>query len=200
MERRLHGSDGDLLARFDSVREVMERFDALEGWQLTPTGERLRQIFNESDLFVSLSVGEGLLDDLGPADLAALVSCLTHEHRGSDRPPPPRLPTRELQSRYGELQSIWRNLTRVEQSLGLPPTREPSDGFAVPARLWCGGMDLGTCVGDDLSGGDFVRNSRNLVDLLTQIATVTSGRTAASARTAAQSIGRDVVLGAGGLS
>ncbi len=196
-QRRIHASRGDLVGRFEAVRSVLEGFAHLQGWSLTASGRRLRSIFHESDLLVSLAVEHAVFEDLGAADLASIVSCLTHEHRGGDRPPPPRLPTRELQARFDELRTLWRRISAREEELSLPATREPSAGFSVPARLWCSGADLRSCLDDDLSGGDFVRNARNLVDLLTQIATVSAGETAAAASLAADIMGRDVVLGAG---
>lgn len=195
--RRIDSSDSDLLERFDAVREALAHFDHLDGWELTAAGRRLRSIFHESDLLVSIAIGAGILDDLEPHDLAAMVSCFSHEHRGSDRPPPPRLPTRELQGRFDDLRSLWRQLSGKEAALALPETREPSAGFSVPARLWCSGASLGNCLDDDLSGGDFVRSARNLVDLLTQVAQVAGRDTASAAATAAEVIGREVVLGGG---
>lgn len=195
--RRIDSNDSDLLERFDAVRSAMEHFGHLDGWLLTAAGRRLRTIFHESDLLISIAIGTGILDGLEPHDLAAMVSCFTHEHRGSDRPPPPRLPTRELQGRFGELRSLWRQVSTQEANLALPETREPSAGFSVPARLWCSGASLGNCLDDDLSGGDFVRNARNLVDLLSQVAQVAARDTASAAATAADVIGRDVVLGGG---
>lgn len=195
--RRIDSNDNDLLERFDAVRSAMESFGHLDGWRLTTAGRRLRSIFHESDLLISIAIGAGTLDGLEPHDLAAMVSCFTHEHRGGDRPPPPRLPTRELQDRFGELRSLWRQLSAQEADLTLPETREPSAGFATPARLWCSGAGLGNCLDDDLSGGDFVRNARNLVDLLSQIAQVAAHDTASAAAEASAAIGRDVVLGGG---
>ncbi|MCZ7630087.1 MAG: hypothetical protein M5U19_14020 [Microthrixaceae bacterium] len=190
-------SNADLLERLDAVRHALEHFDHLDGWRLTAAGRRLRSIFHESDLLVSISIGSDLLEGLDPPDLAAMVSCFTHEHRGSGRPPPPRLPTRGLQDRFGELRSLWRRLSTQEAGLALPVTPEPSAGFATAARMWCSGAGLGICLDDDLSGGDFVRNARNLVDLLSQVAGLGSPGTASAAAAAADVISRDVVLGSG---
>ena len=88
--------------------------------------------------------------------------------------------------------------TRAERALGLPETREPSAGFAWPAHRWTSGAALGDSLEEDMSGGDFVRNARQLIDVLRQVAEVTGGATGATAREASDLLRRDVVEAGGG--
>ena len=48
----------------------------LDGWSLTPEGERLARVYHESDLLVAECLERGLLDGLDPPGLAGLVSLL----------------------------------------------------------------------------------------------------------------------------
>ena len=191
-EKQLRKRDTDIVSRFDSIRSVLERHDHIENWSLTSGGRRLRKIFCESDLLVSLALGAGIFDSLDAPGLAAVASCFTHEHRGAERPPPPRLPNRQLQLRFDDVMALWRPLAAEEAALGLPVTPEPSAGFAAPAHRWASGAPLVDSLDEEMSGGDFVRNVRTLVDLLAQIATASSGATSDNARAAADQMRRDV--------
>ncbi|MSV47736.1 MAG: DEAD/DEAH box helicase [Actinobacteria bacterium] len=190
-----------LVQRFGSVREVLERTGHSDGWALTPAGLRLRRIYHESDLLISLCLTEGIFDGLEDAELAALVSCATYEHRSSEPAPAPLLPSTELRKRFGLMQSTWKRLERLERGLKLPLSREPEAGFAASAWSWSAGQELDDILDDDLLGGDFVRNVRQLIDLLRQFGDVAPNPTTAkSARRAAESLSRGVVLASGEVS
>jgi ATP-dependent RNA helicase HelY len=188
----------DLVARFDRVVDVLAGFGHVEGWALTDAGRRLRRIYHECDLLVSLLVGGGLLDGLDPAGASALLSCVTHEHRSADPPPPPRLPTTELQARFEQLEALSRELQAAERSHRLPETRGPSAGFANAAHRWASGVPLEAALEEDMSGGDFVRNARSLIDLLRQLRDVVPGEAGRSCGRAAELMRRDVVEAGGG--
>jgi ATP-dependent RNA helicase HelY len=73
-------------------------------------------------------------------------------------------------------------------------TRAPDPGFAALARDWASGKELVDVVEpDEISGGDFVRNIKQLIDLLRQLGEVADGDTAAAAREAADSLFRGIV-------
>jgi ATP-dependent RNA helicase HelY len=197
-EGNLDRQGTDLVARFDRVVDVLAGFGHVEGWALTDAGRRLRRIYHECDLLVSLLVGGGLLDGLDPAGASALLSCVTHEHRSADPPPPPRLPTTELQARFEQLEALSRELQAAERSHRLPETRGPSAGFANAAHRWASGVPLEAALEEDMSGGDFVRNARSLIDLLRQLRDVVPGEAGRSCGRAAELMRRDVVEAGGG--
>jgi ATP-dependent RNA helicase HelY len=190
-----------LVQRFGSVREVLERTGHSDGWALTPAGLRLRRIYHESDLLISLCLTEGIFDGLEDAELAALLSCVTYEHRSSEPAPAPLLPSTELRKRFGLMQSTWKRLERLERGLKLPLSREPEAGFAASAWSWSAGQELDDILDEDLLGGDFVRNVRQLIDLLRQFGDIAPDpATAKAARRAAESLSRGVVLASGEVS
>ncbi len=196
-ERQLARRGADLGSRLDAVVGILTELGHLDGWELTAEGGRLRRIYHECDLLASLCIGAGLFEDLDAAEMASLVSCLTHEHRSADPPPPPRLPKRDLQTRFAEMARLHRRLAGLEKAAGLNPTREPSAGFAWPALRWCSGQGLESSLEEDMSGGDFVRNARQLIDVLRQVAEVTAGPTSVAAREASDLLRRDVVDNSG---
>ena len=80
---------------------------------------------------------------------------------------------------------------------GLPLTRRPDAGFVGLARQWADGRGLATIVigdGEGVTGGDFVRNIKQLIDLLRQIGDLAPDpATARAARQAADALFRGVV-------
>jgi ATP-dependent RNA helicase HelY len=198
LEREMRQRGSGLVRRFESVVAVLERTGHVDGWTLTESGARLRRIYHECDLLLSLALDQGLFDGLEDAEVAALASCCTYEHRSSEPPPPPVLPSTELRSRVGRLDALASELNRIEGAHKVPPTRLPEPGFAAAAWSWAAGQDLHLILDEDLTGGDFVRNVRQLVDLLRQLAEVAPDpSTRAAARRAAEALVRGVILASG---
>ena len=170
-ENRRTSHHRTLADQFDRVLDLLERWGHLQGWALTARGELLASTYHESDLLVSEALAQGLFDDLDPAALAALASCLTYEHRSPEDPPPPWFPSTELRGRFDDLVRVADRLRHDEVDARLPTTRVPDAGFVPLAFGWAGGEDLADVLEEEeLSGGDFVRNVRQLLDLLRQLA------------------------------
>jgi ATP-dependent RNA helicase HelY len=188
-----------LARQFDRVLRVLEAWSYVDGWSLTDAGVLLSHIYSESDLVVAEALRTGVLDDLTPAELAALVSCLTYERRGPDADhaaPPAVWPTSRVAQRAREVRRIWKELRANEDDAGLPETRPPDPGLADAVHAWASGDALADVLDedDDLTGGDFVRNVKQVIDLLRQLALAApSVETRANADAAADSCFRGVV-------
>jgi ATP-dependent RNA helicase HelY len=195
LERRIRAHAGSLAQQFDRVLQLLEGWSYLDGWTLTGRGELLVRIFHECDLLVAEALELGLLDDLTPAELAGIVSCFTYEHRSPAPAPEPWFPDERSRRRYEEIAQLAADLNADEAALRLPPTRQPDPGFFAVAHAWTTGEGLDDLLAEDeLSGGDFVRNTKQLLDLLRQVADATrSSETAAVARRAADAMFRGVV-------
>jgi ATP-dependent RNA helicase HelY len=94
------------------------------------------------------------------------------------------------------LDALGERLRSEEEDLQLPRTRPPDAGFAEAAWRWARGQPLEHVLERaELAPGDFVRNTKQLVDLLRQIAVVAPGPdTATAARRAAVALQRGVVV------
>ncbi len=195
IKARVKGRSDTLARTFDRVLGVLESWGYLDGWSLTTAGERLGRIYHECDLLIATCVEEGVFDGLDPPALAALASVFSFEARGRSEPAAPWFPSTELRRRWAAIEAVLGRLVAAEGRAGLPVTRALDPGFVGLAHAWASGDDLDEILDDeDLSGGDFVRTMKQLIDLLRQLGEVApSAATAASARAAADRLYRGVV-------
>src|SRR5262249_42417856 len=151
--------------------------------------------FHECDLLVVECLREGLLDGLDPSALAGLVSVFTYEHRTSEPPPAPWYPSQLVRKRWNRINRISTELSAEEEEAGLTPHRAPDPTFVAVAYAWAAGEGFAEVVEEEeLSGGDFVRNVKQLIDLLRQLAIVAPlPETRRAADDAAQRLFRGVV-------
>ena len=195
LDRRLGERSGSLVRRFEQIETLLTRRGFLRGWELTESGQVLARTFHEHDVLVATVVTEGLLDGLDPPSLAGMLSMLTYEHRSKEPPPPPWFPTRAVKERAAEVEQAAQRLARDEERAGLPRSPAPDPSFLGLAHAWASGDSFASVVGEeDLSPGDFVRNIKQLIDLLRQVGALAPvANTRASARAAAESLFRGVV-------
>ena len=65
---------------------------------------------------------------------------------------------------------MWAQLEEIETDYGVKTQREPDAGFCSVAYHWANGNSLQNVLkGTDMSVGDFVRSTKQLIDLLNQI-------------------------------
>jgi ATP-dependent RNA helicase HelY len=195
IERRLKTRPGGLVPRFRAIVGILERKGYADGWRLTEAGRRLRFIYNELDLLLAEALEHGLLEGLDAAETAAFVSAFTYEPRSDAAEG--EWPTALLEERAEALDGLWEGLAALEADAGLPETRPPEAGFAATAYRWAAGADLEALFEEETSGvGDFVRNCRQLIDLLRQVRDAAPGL-AGTAEEAARAVDRGVVAAAG---
>ncbi|HVC70521.1 MAG TPA: DEAD/DEAH box helicase [Acidimicrobiales bacterium] len=185
-----------LSRRMDRALRLLERRGHvdLDAWKLTARGELVARIYHESDLLVAEALADGLFDGLDPAGLAAVVSACTYEVRAGRWSPEPR-PPKDVAPRLHALVARAEDLRDDEEEAHLARTRTPDLGFAEVAWRWARGERLARVLERaELAPGDFVRNAKQLVDLLRQLATVAPDpTTAATAHRAATALQRGVV-------
>jgi len=186
---------GSIARRFDLVLQLLGTWGYVAGWALTSRGERLVQIFHECDLLVAEALEEGLFDGLDAPSVAALASVFTYEHRAPGPAPEPWFPSPVLEQRWRRLVRLSDDIRADEERMALPATRRPDAGFMAVVHGWASGGDLDEVLADeDVTGGDFVRQIKQLVDLLRQIGDAAADPTTArAARRAGDDIFRGVV-------
>lgn len=197
LERSIRSRTGSLVEQFDRILQMLEVWGHLEGWKLTERGERLVRIYHESDLAIAEALDEHLFDDLSPAELAGLASLFVYESRLSGPNLEAWFPSRDLMNRSEELRDLTAAIASDEVRLGLSVTRSTDAGFFPLAHAWAAGDDLDRLLGEDeMTGGDFVRTIKQLVDLLRQMSE-TDSACAATASEAADALHRGIVAVSG---
>ena len=155
---------------FDQICQVLDHLDYIQGEKPTAQGKILTKIYAESDLLLTESIRRGLLSDLNGAELLAVVSCMIFETRSSENIAP-KMPSAKVTSTITEVLSLWAELEKIEADFGVQTQREPDAGFAFISYRWATGNSLANVLkGSDMSVGDFVRSTKQLIDLLNQIA------------------------------
>jgi ATP-dependent RNA helicase HelY len=193
LERRIRSRTETLGRQFDRVLAVLQEMGYVHGFSLTDKGNVLRRIYGEGDILVVETLSDGLLAGLSPSELAALVSTLVYESR-ERTPRRAEIPTGALRSRYRALSALWSRIRGVEDSHQVELCRELDPGFMDTVFGWAEGKALeDVLVGSGLSAGDFVRNCKQLLDLLRQIEEVADPDLAPAIRAAHGTVNRSVV-------
>ncbi len=169
LERRLARTEpDDVVSRFTGLRSVLAEIGYVDGWKLTDRGRSLRTLYNELDLLLAESIRSGVFDDLEPPEFAAAASLFTFETRGGDVAPIPHAVF--IQPILEQVEALHGTIIDIERSHGLDEQRQVDAGFVDVIHGWASGHDLDEIFDDDdVRAGDFVRASRQLLDLLRQI-------------------------------
>ncbi|WP_027941788.1 DEAD/DEAH box helicase [Amycolatopsis taiwanensis] len=179
LERKVAATTHSLARAFDRICALLRERGYLGdgGDTVTEHGQRLARLYSESDLLAAECIRHGVWEGLSPAELAAVVSTLVFEAR-RDSAGEPRLPAGAVPRAWQDTARLWTELVDDERRHRLDRTREPDAGFAWPVYRWARGESLERVLtsaeanGQELSAGDFVRWSRQVIDLLDQIRTV----------------------------
>jgi ATP-dependent RNA helicase HelY len=193
VERRIRVRTETLARQFDRVLSVLVALGYVDDWSLTTKGRTLTRIYGEGDLLVGEALEAGLLDELRPSEVVALLSSVIYE--GRERVPlSGEMPTAETKERYERLQRLWRKVRRTEDEHQVQLCRELEAGFATPIYHWAEGEPLDEILAEtEMAPGDFIRNCKQLVDLLRQIEEVAVPQNAAQVRAGREAILRGVV-------
>jgi ATP-dependent RNA helicase HelY len=190
---------GSLVRQLHRILRVLEQLGYLEGVdggdpEPTDEGLRLAGIYSEVDLLVAEAVRRGLLDELDPSELAGIAALFLYEPRGGDVTEDPELPTMRLYEAVEDVLGLAEELREHERAAGVRPVRDLDAGFVAAAWRWTSGADLDEALGDlELTGGDFVRNIKQVADLVGQLRTVGGGPLTSLAEGALDGLRRGIV-------
>lgn len=155
---------------FDRICDVLGHLGYIEGEQPTEQGKILAKIYAESDLLLTETIRHEVLNKLSAPELVAVISSVIYESRGSENFSP-KMPHQNVANALASMTTIWAQLESVEEDFGVQTQREPDFGFCFASYRWASGHSLSSVLkGSDMTVGDFVRNIKQLIDLLTQIA------------------------------
>jgi len=197
---------------FLALIEILRHFGCLageEGLEPTEIGRTVGALRGDNELWLGLALMSGHLDELEPADLAAVFEAISTEVNRPDLwsgfPPSPA-----SEEALHDLRGIRRELQRQQEqaSVVMPLWFEPELMGLVHA--WAKGVSWNDLIANtSLDEGDVVRIMRRTVDLLAQVpyCEAISQRLRDNARSALKAINRfpvcepiDLLAGSAGLN
>jgi ATP-dependent RNA helicase HelY len=172
LRHQVRRRQGTIARTFDRVLAVLAELGYVDGWTLTDKGELLRRIYNESDVLVAEGLSRGWFAGLDPDELAAVASVFVYQSRGRDEnveePPSPKLAKYERR-----IADLFKSLHRTESEHEIEFLKEPDAGFMGSIHEWASGHRLEDILEDrETSAGDFVRSTKQVIDLLQQLRSV----------------------------
>ena len=183
-----------------------------QGWSdtVTPAGKLLARLYSESDLLVAECLRDGVWDALTPPGLAAVTSALVYESRTDEYREPVIPGGPEVREALSETADLRERLKDTEARYRLDQIPAMDAGFAWAAYQYASGAQLEKVLAGPekrlrahgpteakptpaMAAGDFVRWTRQLVDLLAQLSDVAEEPLRATARKAVAGLRRGVV-------
>ncbi|HEY7052188.1 MAG TPA: RNA helicase [Mycobacterium sp.] len=210
LRRKVAAATNSLARTFDRIVDLLTERGFVDtrpdgALSVTDDGRLLARIYSESDLLVAECLRGNVWRGLDAAELAAMVSAVVYESRGSDGPQVSRgaeIPTARLRRALADTRRLVGMLRADEQRHHLNLSRETDEGFVSAIYRWATTGDLTAALaasdvagtGTPLPAGDFVRWCRQVLDLLDQIRiAATDAGLRQSAKRAIHDIRRGVV-------
>ncbi len=174
LEDQISAKTSSISKEFDRICAVLLRLEYLtqteNELQVTEKGRLLGRIYSELDLLAAECLTNETFANLTAPQLASAVSLLVFESRKDDNEPPV-LPDGELGSSIDQIFGLWGEIKDIESSFRLNYLREADAGFMWPIYKWAKGQPLNKVLrNSDLEPGDFVRWSKQVIDILGQLA------------------------------
>ena len=199
--RAIQARTNTIARTFDRVIDLLASYGfvvANDAGELRPSddGQRLRRVYGEKDLLIALALRQGSFADLDAAELAAFTTVLVYQAKRDAEGSRPRMPSVGLEQAVDDVVVLWSRLQDTEESHKLPLTSEPELGLMWPMYKWAKGRSLQESLhGTELAAGDFVRWSKQVIDLLGQLSQVPAlpGDFAKTCRSAMDLVRRGVV-------
>jgi len=197
LRKRVHSRTATIAIQFDQICSLLVSLGYLspDGEAVTPQGATLARIYSDTDIVVAECLKSGAWDGLDPAELASVCAALVYESRGKDDGSSPRLPHGAATNAIQDLLKTWDRLKQLESANGLRTLPEADLGLSWGMYRWAQGRGLEAVLWESaMTAGDFVRWTKQVIDLLGQIVQARPGSPVAkTANKAADLIDRGVI-------
>ncbi|MES2171257.1 MAG: DEAD/DEAH box helicase [Actinomycetota bacterium] len=200
LSQQIRNRTGAVARIFDRVTDVLLELgylvrDGSGTVTASPHGRMLRRIYGERDLLVAECLRRGVWNELDPAGLAAMAAALVYEPRRDEGQLSDRyLPKGAFRPALEKTTDLWSKLDDIERAHKLPGSNPISTGLSLAMNRWAQGAPLDKVLQDaDLAAGDFVRMTKQTIDLLDQLSVVADGNVGRTARKALDAIRRGIV-------
>ncbi|TFD26005.1 MULTISPECIES: DEAD/DEAH box helicase [Cryobacterium] len=200
LNQQISQRTGAIARVFDRVTDVLLGYGYLESnangvIALSESGRILRRIYAERDLLVAESLRRGLWNELDAASLAAMACALVFEPRREEGLIDARyLPKGPFRPALDETQELWSRIDDLERDHKLPGSNPLAVGLSLAMWKWARGASLADVLYEaEMAAGDFVRWTKQTIDLLDQLSIAGDGQVGPTARSAMDAIRRGIV-------
>jgi len=199
LSAQIRSRTGAVAKVFDRVSDILTElgYITIENGttELTIHGRTLKRIYGERDLLVAECLRRNIWNQLDAPSLAAMACALVFEPRRDEGLASERtLPRGPFRPALDKTIDIWSKLDDLERENRLSGSEPPSTTLALAMHLWAKGTSLNTVLSEaDMAAGDFVRWTKQTIDLLDQLSLVAQGPVGRTARQALDSIRRGIV-------
>jgi len=199
LSAQIRSRTGAVAKVFDRVSDILTElgYITIENGttELTIHGRTLKRIYGERDLLVAECLRRNIWNQLDAPSLAAMACALVFEPRRDEGLASERtLPRGPFRAALDKTIDIWSKLDDLERENRLSGSEPPSTTLALAMHLWAKGTSLNTVLSEaDMAAGDFVRWTKQTIDLLDQLSLVAQGPVGRTARQALDSIRRGIV-------
>ena len=170
LRARVENRTNVIAKTFDRICDVLTHLGYIEGEKPLAQGQILAKIYAESDLLLTETIRAGILDNLSAPELLSVASSMIFQTR-SREDYAPKMPHQNVANALAEITRLWTKLEEIENDFDVKTQKEPDFGFAYISYRWAQGNSLTNVLkGSDMSVGDFVRSTKQLMDLLMQMA------------------------------
>ena len=194
---QIEGRTNQVARTFDRICSLLEELEYLvtekDDMVVLPSGRMLARIYGERDLLVAECVRHGIWDGLDAAGMAAMAAGLVYEAR-RDEDLEYRMPKGNFGDFAEKTVDLWWQLESLSKKHKLPATNPLDFSISYAFHRWASGARLDQVLDiTDLLAGDFIRWSKQVIDLLDQIAQVTEGKLSTTAKSAIDQVKRGIV-------
>lgn len=159
---------------FKRMMNVLEHFkqieqDSEEEFRPTEKGMLTSYIRSENDLAISLIIGQGVLNDLTPVEIASVLSVLVYEPRRANQVNVEDVP-KKIKLRVRDIERVADELEHIQDIEGIRSQVTVEIDMVYVVWLWGNGATWKKLVQDtNLDDGDIIRAMRRIIDLLHQL-------------------------------
>lgn len=195
---QIEGRTNQVASTFDKICNLLLELDYIskshDDLEVEDFGRTLARIYGERDLLVAEAIRHGIWDDLDAPGLAAMAAALVYEARKDDEGFEARAPRGPFAQAFAATQELWEDLEMLKKKHKLPRSSRIELDLSYPIYRWATGSKLNLVLEvADLLPGDFIRWSKQIIDLLEQISQAAKGHLAQTANLAIDKVKRGIV-------
>ncbi len=155
--------------RFTDLMEILSHFGCLKEYELTEIGKSISSLRTENELWLGLALLSGYLDELKPADLAAVIQGICVEVRRPDLWCNDKPSSKAIEV-FNELEIIKKLISVQQSKYNIETPLYLEKNLTGIIYEWAKGKKWKEVIfSTSLDEGDVVRIIRRTIDILSQI-------------------------------